>query len=149
MFLVSLDLMSSKYLANDVPDKSSLVAVHGLDGHRENTWTAENGVLWLRDHLPGVLPNARIFTYGYDGRTHGTTPMSCQSLHDLALGFIADLSLVRRTTKVKKPDIEECTWTDTSYSQTEERPIIFLAHSIGGIILKSVILSPPPETAPQ
>ena len=25
----------------------SIVAVHGLDGHLEKSWTADNGILWL------------------------------------------------------------------------------------------------------
>lgn len=79
---------------------SSLVAVHGLDGHWEDTWTAENGVLWLRDCLPEEVPNVRIFTYGYDGRTHDTAPLSCQSLHDYALDLVTSLCLERKRTNV-------------------------------------------------
>ncbi|OCL02322.1 hypothetical protein AOQ84DRAFT_357452 [Glonium stellatum] len=37
-----------------------IIAVHGLNGHRDKTWTAGNGVNWLRDLLPQDLPNARI-----------------------------------------------------------------------------------------
>ncbi|KAH6861238.1 hypothetical protein B0T12DRAFT_336994, partial [Alternaria alternata] len=37
-----------------------VVAIHGLNGHREKTWTAGNGVHWLRDLLPHDLPQARI-----------------------------------------------------------------------------------------
>ncbi|KAH3938661.1 hypothetical protein HBH98_243260 [Parastagonospora nodorum] len=45
-----------------------IVAVHGLNGHREKTWTAGSGVNgvdsinWLRDLLPHDLPNARILS---------------------------------------------------------------------------------------
>lgn len=102
---------------------SSLIAVHGLDGHREKTWIADNGVFWLRDELPKIITNSRILTWGYDARTHGSTPLSCQTLFDHAISLIADLSLERRRTK------------------TDERPIVFLAHSIGGIIVKSVTLT--------
>jgi hypothetical protein len=34
----------------------SVVAVHGLNGHSEKTWTADNGVNWLRDLLPEDFP---------------------------------------------------------------------------------------------
>src|SRR5438034_1035627 len=44
----------------------SVVAVHGLGGDAYGTWTHENGKLWLRDFLPFQVPEARIFTYGYD-----------------------------------------------------------------------------------
>ncbi|KAK3936742.1 hypothetical protein QBC46DRAFT_345329 [Diplogelasinospora grovesii] len=48
-----------------------LVAVHGLNPtnvafHAEQTWTAENGRMWLRDFLPMTLPKARILLFGYN-----------------------------------------------------------------------------------
>ncbi|KAM3533698.1 hypothetical protein MY4038_003013 [Beauveria bassiana] len=47
-----------------------IIALHGLNGHREKTWTARNGVHWLRDLLPEDLPQARILCWGYDANTH-------------------------------------------------------------------------------
>ncbi|CCA76739.1 related to LipA and NB-ARC domain protein-Aspergillus clavatus [Serendipita indica DSM 11827] len=70
-------------------DPVDIVAVHGLDGHREETWTTEDGILWLCDLLPSDLPNARILMYEYDA--------------------------------------------DTRYPR---RPIIFIAHNLGGILVK-------------
>lgn len=75
------------------------MAVHGLDGHREKTWTA-NGVNWLSDFLPSDIPNARILTWGYDGDTHSTSPMSAQYLYDHAISLVSDLCLKRSLTKV-------------------------------------------------
>jgi hypothetical protein len=42
----------------------SIVAIHGLNGHREKTWTAKNKVNWLRDAniLSTIIPNARIIS---------------------------------------------------------------------------------------
>lgn len=42
-----------------------IIAIHGLNGDAYTTWTHENGVLWLQDLLPGLLPGCRVFTYGY------------------------------------------------------------------------------------
>jgi hypothetical protein len=47
-----------------------IIAVHGLNGHRENSWIHTNGetgeqTLWLRDLLPPCIPNSRISTFGY------------------------------------------------------------------------------------
>jgi hypothetical protein len=78
---------------------SSIVAVHGLNGHRDKTWTAANGVHWLRDLLPTDLPHARIFCWGYDANTHGDR-VSCQYLYDHARSLVADLCLERRLTNV-------------------------------------------------
>lgn len=77
----------------------SLVAIHGLNGHREKTWTS-NGKLWLRDFLPERIPNARIMTWGYDANTYSRTEISRQLLYDHAVNLISDLSLERRLTKV-------------------------------------------------
>jgi hypothetical protein len=78
----------------------SIVAIHGLDGHREKSWTANNGVLWLRDLLPDEITPARILTYGYNAKTRGKKLLSRQTLYDHAEAFITKLVLFRRTTSV-------------------------------------------------
>ena len=83
----------------------SIVAVHGLNGHREKTWTV-NGVNWLRDLLPADIPNARILSWGYDASTHGTSPISAQYLYDHARTLVSDLCLKRRLTKVLALSVE-------------------------------------------
>ena len=77
----------------------SIVAVHGLNGHREETWTV-NHVNWLRDFLPSDIPNARILSWGYDANTHSTSTISAQYLYDHAKTLVSDLCLKRRLTKV-------------------------------------------------
>ncbi|KAJ5566730.1 uncharacterized protein N7459_010112 [Penicillium hispanicum] len=95
-----------------------IVAVHGLNGHRETTWTAgngDNGINWLRGLLPEDLPNARIFSWGYDANT-SDSKVSCQYIHNHAANLVSDLC------------------------RANERPIIFIAHSLGGIVVKSALL---------
>ncbi|KAF2495908.1 hypothetical protein BU16DRAFT_459726, partial [Lophium mytilinum] len=77
----------------------SIVAVHGLDGHREKSWTADNGVLWLQTLLPKDVPNARVLTYGYDSRTRSSEHLSHQTLYGHSMSLISGLSLYRRRTK--------------------------------------------------
>lgn len=79
----------------------SIVAVHGLNGHREKTWTANN-VNWLHDFLPSDIPNARILTWGYDANTHSTSQINTQYLYDHAQGLVSDLCLDRKLAKVQK-----------------------------------------------
>jgi hypothetical protein len=78
----------------------SIVAVHGLDGHWKNSWTADNQVFWLKDLLPHDVPNARIFSYGYDSRTWASSPVSQQYLWDHGMSLVADLTFHRESTKV-------------------------------------------------
>jgi hypothetical protein len=96
-FLYSQQLMSCP--------GSSIVAIHGLNGHREETWTAKNNVNWLRhpNMLPEYIPNARIMSWGYDANTHSTKELSAMYLYDHAQKLVADLSLHRRLDKVKDP----------------------------------------------
>ncbi|KAF8530241.1 hypothetical protein BU17DRAFT_60003 [Hysterangium stoloniferum] len=97
-----------------------IVAIHGLDGHREKSWTADNEKLWLRDFLPQAIPGARILSYGYDAYTENS--LCEQTLYGHAQDFLARLGMSRETDDTKK------------------RPIIFIAHSLGGIILKSALI---------
>ncbi|OIW32077.1 hypothetical protein CONLIGDRAFT_251504 [Coniochaeta ligniaria NRRL 30616] len=85
-------------------------------------WTADNGVHWLRDLLPHDVPRARIFCWGYDANTHAGSHVSCQYLYDHARSLISDLCLERKL------------------SNSMERPIIFVAHSLGGIVVKSALI---------
>ena len=47
-----------------------------------------NDVNWLRDFLPLDIPNARIFSWGYNANTHSTSEISVQYLYDHATNLI-------------------------------------------------------------
>ena len=74
----------------------SIVAIHGLDGHREKTWTAANDTLWLRDLLPADLPNARVLSYGYDADTRSNECVSTNTIYRHAEKFMQELSRKRK-----------------------------------------------------
>lgn len=114
----------------------SIIAIHGLDGHPEESWTAENGKLWLRDFLPKVIPQARIMTYGYDAYTHGRKELNDESVYNIARNMLARLASERQRTDVSH-DRPVNTWLLIP-KKTENRPIIFIAHSLGGLVLKEV-----------
>lgn len=84
---------------------SSIVAIHGLGGHRESTWTDEKTQsMWLRDFLQYDIPDARILTFGYDSdpsRTSG--PTSTLFLREHAKQLLGDLLIDR-----KKFDLKVC-----------------------------------------
>lgn len=78
----------------------SIVAVHGLNGHSEETWTAGNSINWLYHLLPHDLPNARIMTWGYDASTDSRSRVSCLYLYNHAKTLVSDLCLERELTEV-------------------------------------------------
>lgn len=61
----------------------SIVAVHGINGHRIKTWTCpDDGTMWLRDMLPEKIPKARIMSFGYG--SHASSVISAQSIKETA-----------------------------------------------------------------
>lgn len=99
----------------------SIVAIHGLNGHAINTWS-DGGTIWFRDILPSLVPEAqlRISSYGYLSAVISSGANS--QMLDFALGLLSALETLRRS-------------TDTSTI-----PIIFLCHSLGGILFKKCLL---------
>ncbi|CCA73457.1 related to kinesin light chain [Serendipita indica DSM 11827] len=73
-----------------------IVAIHGLQGHREKTWTTDNGILWLQHLLPSDLPNARILSYGYDADTHSPECVSTHTMRRHADQLAKALSMSRK-----------------------------------------------------
>jgi hypothetical protein len=114
------------------PIEVDIVAIHGLNGDAFSTWEHENGVLWLRDMLPSTLPGARIFSYGYPAglffnkSVAGLRDYSQRLLRSLADNFEEGVSYLR-------PSILALT-----FAEQEKRPIIFVCHSLGGIVCKQV-----------
>lgn len=98
---------------------SSLVAIHGLNGHAFETWThKQSRVMWLRDLLPQHLPNIRIMTYGYNAKFRNFTGR--QDMRSISSKLLAELVDLRR-------DENEVV-----------RPIVFICHILGGIVAKKV-----------
>jgi ankyrin repeat protein len=75
--------------------------------------------MWLRDALPRDLPKARVLIYGYDSTVAGSE--SFQNLGDIASSFRASLKEVTSNMRLM-------------------RPFIFIAHSLGGLVLKQALL---------
>ncbi|KIW00621.1 uncharacterized protein PV09_07817 [Verruconis gallopava] len=103
-----------------------IVAIHGLNGDAIKTWTADStGVCWLKhpDYLPKSIPKARILTYGYNANIFSFTEKdpSSDRIHQHAHTLIQELCADRRLAK------------------RQDYPIIFLCHSVGGIIVKRAL----------
>ena len=123
-----LDMVSDGQLTKKAKEAGAsyevdIIAVHGLGGHAYDTWTDhETKAFWLKDFLPDDIPSARIFTYGFP--CHGAWTRSFANLSDFATmmnGYIWSMRY-REKEKGRKP-----------------RKIIFVAHSLGGIVLKRAL----------
>ena len=81
----------------DVAKRTSVVFVHGLTGDREKTWTHQStSCLWPEELLPLDLPEARIFTYGYDADVaHFFSAASQSRIGNHAQTLLGSLAQVR------------------------------------------------------
>ncbi|KAI0400445.1 ribonuclease-like protein p/mrp subunit [Xylaria palmicola] len=103
-----------------------IVAVHGINGDAFNTFsTKSSNRFWLGDHdmLPRDVKNSRIMTYRY--------PASVAALRG---GTSSDRILQHAQTMVAE------LVADRELEHATERPIIFICHSLGGIIVKRAIV---------
>lgn len=104
-----------------------IVLVHGLNGDPSKTWTADNGVFWPKDLLPASLKDAKanILVYGYNADVysrHNDRSASDNFIHQHAQTLVTSLTLYRRS------------------EGTFRNPIIWVAHSLGGILVKRALL---------
>lgn len=100
-----------------------IVFVHGLTGNAYDTWLhKESGVHWPRDLLKQDLPDVRILSYGYDADFFNLwKPASISRLSNHAENLVGDLVRKREQT------------------ETETRNIVFVAHSLGGLVTESAL----------
>ncbi|RGP80658.1 hypothetical protein FLONG3_1262 [Fusarium longipes] len=107
--------------------KVDIVLVHGLNGEPETTWTAKNGTFWPLDLLPTALRNAHanILVYGYNAdvysKGHDRTASS-NFILEHAQTLVASLTFHRQS------------------EETHRNPIIWVCHSLGGILVKTALL---------
>ncbi|KAL9037179.1 MAG: hypothetical protein Q9180_003868 [Flavoplaca navasiana] len=87
----------------------------------EDADEAGTTVLWPRDLLPNVLHDVRILTWGYDADIDGFDSASQSTIHQHAGSLLSDLADQREA------------------SECYRRPILFVVHSLGGIIVKAAL----------
>uniref|UniRef100_A0A8H7TTK4 DUF676 domain-containing protein n=1 Tax=Bionectria ochroleuca TaxID=29856 RepID=A0A8H7TTK4_BIOOC len=97
-----------------------ILAVHGLGSHAIGGFKSKGtSHVWLRDSLPHDIPNSRILLYGYDSSIMNKDHKI--SISGLGKTFLNSYKTFRKDTK------------------TTQRPIIFLGHSLGGLLIKEAL----------
>ncbi|EJT77778.1 hypothetical protein GGTG_02883 [Gaeumannomyces tritici R3-111a-1] len=93
--------------------------IHGLGSHALGSWKSpDSGDVWLRDFLPKDVPNIRVLLYSHD--TILANIWSKQSIEDLGATFLEQIVAFR------------------AKDGTFRRPIIFIGHNLGGLLIKEV-----------
>jgi protein SERAC1 len=77
---------------------------------------------WPKTFLPPELNKARILTYGYDAYIVRKSAASSNRLSDHARNLLNDLT------------------ADRAVNNASSRPLVFVAHSLGGLVCKEAIL---------
>lgn len=119
------------------PPTVDVIFVHGLnpvnhDGHALRTWTHHaSGVCWPRDLLPTYIPRSRISVFSYNSNAALATSSATVSDHaDSLLDRVQALRHRSRPTSTESP----------SAAATVPIPIIFVAHSLGGLVVKKALV---------
>ncbi|KAJ6016490.1 hypothetical protein N7540_011081 [Penicillium herquei] len=98
------------------PVVADIIAIAGLDGHAYGSWQGRGnlGRMWLRDFLLKDLPQCRTMIYGYNSKlsSHGV-----DTILDYGRELMEEMKKIRNT------------------KELQQRPLIFIAHSFGGIIM--------------
>ncbi|CCX10215.1 Similar to conserved hypothetical protein [Coccidioides posadasii str. Silveira]; acc. no. EFW19761 [Pyronema omphalodes CBS 100304] len=98
-----------------------IVAVPGLGSHAFGTWKGDSHEMWLRDFLPKepvLKDRLRVLIFGYDSALQKNS--STNSFGDYARNMLCVLNVFR------------------SHEKERNRPLIFVCHCLGGILVKTV-----------
>jgi hypothetical protein len=98
-----------------------VVSITGLGGHALGSFRSADGAsVWLRDFAPQDIPRARFITYGYNTPVVGSD--NKQGVNELAHTLLDGLAIFRQGTR------------------TQQRPLLFVCHSLGGVVLKEALV---------
>ncbi|MCJ1345407.1 hypothetical protein MMC31_003614 [Peltigera leucophlebia] len=100
-----------------------IIFVHGLTGNSYDTWLDKKSKTYWPVHLlRHSLPNARIMAFGYNADVAKFIgPVGQNDIRDHALTLLGDLARIRRE------------------SESNNRKIVFVAHSLGGLVTKKAL----------
>src|SRR4051794_16624051 len=116
----------------------SCIAISGLGGHAFGSFKERDGsYMWLRDFLPKHFSGARILIYGYNSGLAKSN--SFQAISDIASTFRNHIAAIRSSTNVSITlNFKGNSTLMRIMYMKAPRPLVFIAHSLGGIIVKEV-----------
>ncbi|KAK3987712.1 hypothetical protein QBC44DRAFT_331101 [Cladorrhinum sp. PSN332] len=121
--LILFDKAKSRSTGHDI------VFVHGLRGCRLRTWSMQDGFCWPRELLGEDLEDTRVITWGYDASIAKFFQQASQEgIFGHAGTLLDDLARVRVGIA---------------------RPIIFVCHSLGGLVVKEALIKADAYSAHQ
>ncbi|KAF4441973.1 hypothetical protein FACUT_2380 [Fusarium acutatum] len=106
-------------------DNIDIVFIHGLKGDCQKTWTDKtSGSPWPKTLLPLEIETARVLTYSYDSTVTGKEEAPSQNrISNHAYNLVTALASLRQS------------------DNTNERPIIFVCHSLGGLVCQDALVT--------
>lgn len=94
----------------------------GNSNAAESSDPGSHDIFWPAALLPEVIPNARIWTWGYDADIDGFWSSASQNtVSQHATNLLSDVA-------------------DLLESKDHNLPVVFVVHSLGGLIVKAVRL---------
>ncbi|AEO64728.1 uncharacterized protein THITE_2142551 [Thermothielavioides terrestris NRRL 8126] len=114
--------------------RADIVFVHGLGGSSRKTWSHNRDpeLFWPLKFLPSEpeINEARILTFGYNANFRPGSGRNKMSIPEFAMDLLCDLK------HYKDEPVE-----GLEEPPMGERPIIFIAHSMGGLIVKEACVN--------
>ncbi|KAF2798736.1 hypothetical protein K505DRAFT_405002 [Melanomma pulvis-pyrius CBS 109.77] len=112
-----------KLLHNGEDSAVDIIFIHGVTGDREKTWKTKSATNpWPQTLLPSRVPHARILTFGYDA-------------------YVADWRGMVSKNRIGNHSMNLLTAVATYREDdgTNDRPIIFVCHSLGGLVCEDAL----------
>lgn len=131
----------------DGGSKVDIVFVHGINGHPFGTWTSEKDrTFWPAQLLPPLIKEAkaRVLVYGYDADTvspTGESPLFSTALdRDGRSGYLRPHDGVAQDRIHNHAEQLVATLCANRRTRQATNPIVFVAHSLGGIVVKRALI---------
>ncbi|KAI1496365.1 hypothetical protein F5X99DRAFT_422182 [Biscogniauxia marginata] len=109
---------------------ADIIFLHGLGGSSRLTWCKDRNLnlFWPREWLPADpdIRHARILSFGYNANFRSSAQSSSLSISDFSKNLLYDMLF--------------STDPDGNPLRLGEAPIIFVAHSMGGLVFKQAYL---------